>query len=279
MATAKRMASASSTFETVYRAAIQPIVRRVIPQSARQWVNTQLNRFDYSPPRGLVQFGQLRRLTPICPHWGFGRGSAVDRYYIERFLGSCADDIRGRVLEIAENTYTRRFGGERVTHSDVLHVEPGNPAATIVADLTLADDIQSDTFDCIILTQTIQMIYDVRAAIRTLHRILRPGGVVLATTHGISKISMPDMSRWGEYWRFTSRSAARLFEEVFGAGHVSVKSDGNVLTAAAFLYGLAAEDLKPAELDHQDPAYELLVTIRAVKAPAGVAQKPADAAA
>jgi ubiquinone/menaquinone biosynthesis C-methylase UbiE len=65
-----------------------------------------------------------------------------------------------------------RFGGERVIQSDVLHAAAGNTTATIVADLTRADHIPSETFECIILTQTLQYIYDVRAAIGTLYRIL-----------------------------------------------------------------------------------------------------------
>jgi hypothetical protein len=60
-------------------------------------------------------------------------------------------------------------------------------------------------------------------------------------------------------------SIQRLFEEAFPAKHVEVEAHGNVLTAAAFLYGLAAEELRKAELDHQDPDYEVVITFRAVK--------------
>ena len=50
----------------------------------------------------------------------------------------------------------------------------GNPQATIVGDLTDAPHIPSDAFDCAIVTQTLQFVYDVRAALATLHRVLRP---------------------------------------------------------------------------------------------------------
>jgi len=193
------------------------------------------------------------------------RGLPVDRYYITRFLAERASEIHGRVLEIGNDAYTRAFGGEGVTQSDVLHVAESNPKVTIVADLTCADDIPSDTFDCIILTQTLQLIYDVPAAIKTVCRILKPGGVVLVTIPGISKISRYDMDRWGQFWSFTSWSAQRLFEEIFPATHVSIKAYGNVLAAVAFLHGLASEELRPEELDYLDPDYELLITIRAVK--------------
>lgn len=212
-----------------------------------------------------VRWGALRRLTPVSRVFGFDRGLCIDRYYIENFLARHADDIRGRVLEIGDDAYTRRFGGERATKCDVLHAVEGNPKATIVADLACADHIPTDTFDCIICTQTLPFIYDVRAALWHIYRILKPGGVLLATFPGISQISRYDMDRWGDYWRFTYASARRLFGDVFGLKHVTVEAFGNVLVACAFLHGLAAHELKPHELDYNDPDYQVLVTVRAVK--------------
>ncbi|MGE0813397.1 MAG: glycosyltransferase [Vicinamibacterales bacterium] len=211
-----------------------------------------------------VDFGALRRVEPVSRQWGFDRGRAVDRFYIERFLEAHAADIRGRVLEIEDRMYTTRFGGGRVAVSDVLHVNHDNPKATIVGDLTRADHIPAGTFDCVILTQTLQLIFDTRAALATLHRILAPGGVLLATFPGITRISGEE---WGGswYWSFTSASARRLFAEPFGADRVEIAAHGNVLAASAFLYGLAVEDLTREELEHRDPDYELLITARAVK--------------
>jgi SAM-dependent methyltransferase len=208
----------------------------------------------------------LRRLNAISGVFGYERGLPIDRHYIEKvFLSARAADVRGRVLEVEDDTYARRFGGDRVVQCDILHVEEGNPKATIVADLTRADHVPSDSFDCIICTQTLQCIYDVRTAVRTLHRILKPRGVLLATLSGISQISRGDMDRWGEYWRFTTMSARRLFEEVFPPDHVAVEAYGNVLVAIAYLHGLAAQELRQAELDHRDPDYEVLISVRAVK--------------
>jgi len=207
----------------------------------------------------------MRRLTPVSRVFGFDRGQCIDRYYIENFLAHHANDIQGHVLEIGDDEYTKSFGGERVTRSDVLHAAEGNTKATIVADLTCANHIPTDTFDCIIFTQTLQFIYDVRAALRTLYRILKSGGVLLATFPGISQISRYDMDRWGDYWRFTTLSARRLFEEVFPPENVTVGAHGNVLVAVAFLHGLSAEELRREELDYHDPDYELIITVRALK--------------
>jgi SAM-dependent methyltransferase len=214
-----------------------------------------------------VRFGTLRRLAPVSRRFGWDRGGLpVDRYYIERFLRRHAGDIRGHVLEVRDDAYTRKFGGDRVAKADVLHPTTDNPKATIVADLTGADQVPSDTFDCVILTQVLPFIPDPQAAVRTVHRILRPGGVVLATMPGISQIIRYDMDRWGDYWRFTSLSAGRIFECEFPQGDVQVEAHGNVLVATAFLQGLSSRELRPDELDYHDRDYEVLITVRAVKA-------------
>ncbi len=214
---------------------------------------------------GGIDFGALRRLEPFSRIYGQERGLPVDRHYILGFMADHKEDVQGHVLEIAEDTYTRQFGGRHVSRRDVLDVDENNPSATIIADLTAADHVPGDIYDCIICTETLHLIYDIRAAIRTLYRLLRPGGVLLATLPGISQINRYDMDRWGDYWRFTTASAQRLFEEVFPSGHVRVRAHGNVLAAAAFLYGVVTQELTPEELDHHDPDYQLEITVRAVK--------------
>ena len=217
-----------------------------------------------------MALGDLRRVTPISGAFGLERGVPVDRYYIERFLGAHVPHIKGRVLEIGDDRYTRRFGGERVLRSDVLHAAPGNPQASIVADLTRADHLPAARFDCIICTQTMQMIYDIHAALRNLHRLLRPGGVLLVTTAGIARIGRREgIDAWGEYWHLTSQSAHRLFGEVFQPDGVEVKVYGNVLAAVAFLHGLGTEELRQDELDYLDPDYEVIIGIKAERAADG----------
>jgi SAM-dependent methyltransferase len=169
------------------------------------------------------------------------------------------------VLEVAEPTYTRCYGGDDVEHGDVLHAAPGNPQATIVGDLTTGEGIPDAAFDCFVMTQTLPFIYEVADAVRGAHRLLKPGGVVLASVPGMSQVSREDQRDWGDWWRFTSQGAQRLFAEVFGDEAVRVAAHGNVLAACAFLYGLAAQDLTQAQLAHHDPEYELLTTVRAVK--------------
>jgi len=216
------------------------------------------------PPVGSVDLGDLKRLEPISRRFGGDRGTPLDRYYVEGFLKRHAADICGRVLEIGEDLYTRRFGGGRIADSAVLDVESSNPNATYVADLTYCPQVPTNGFDCLILTQTLHMIYDVRAVLRTVHRILAPGGVVLATIPGISQIdSGSGRDTW--FWYLTPRCAQRLFAETFGPEGVQVEPHGNVLAAVAFLHGLALEEMKTGDLDVLDPLYPVITGVRAVK--------------
>ena len=240
---------------------MRSIARKVLPLSLRRKLAGYLNW----PPVGSIQYGSFRRLEPFNRDWGARRGTPIDRFYIEAFLYNYTPDVKGHVLEVKDNTYTLKYGRSRVSQSDILHKVAGNPRATIVADLTRADHLPTGVFDCIICTQTLQFIYDFSAAVKTLHRILKPEGVLLVTLPGITQISRYDMEQWGDYWRFTSKSARTIFEEFFPGENVSVQAYGNVFAATAFLYGIAAEELDRSELDLHDPDYEMLVAVRADK--------------
>jgi SAM-dependent methyltransferase len=207
--------------------------------------------------------GELRRLEPFST-WGSSRGGPIDRIYINQFIEKHAADVRGRTLEVMDDHYTGRYG-TGVSRADVLDMDETNSKATFHADIADAPSVPDDTFDCIVLTQVLPLVYDPGAALRTAHRILVPGGVLLATTGGISRIAPLEAPVYGHWWHFTSMSARRLAEEAFGDGNVDVETYGNVLAAAGFLFGLGRYDLSSDELDAHDPAYEVTIGIRAVK--------------
>ena len=247
---------------------VRAVATKLLPEDLRKWIRKQQRHYKLqSVPVGTVNFGGLRRLTPISPIFGIDRDLiSVERFYIEDFLKSHEADIKGRVLEMGEPLYTTKFGGAKVTQSDVMNYVEGNPRATIVADLTDCPHVPDNTFDCIVITQTLQMIFEIDKAIANLHRILKPGGVVLATSHGITKVARREgVDDWGEYWHFTTQSSKRLFGDVFGRPNIEVMSYGNILTTIASLHGLSASELDPVELAENDPDYELLVMVRAVK--------------
>lgn len=199
---------------------LKNLAKKTVPSPMYRWLGSQLNSNRDRPPVGQVDFGNLRRLTPISRQFGYDRGQPVGRYYVENFLARHAAEVRGHVLEIGDAAYTRRFGGDLVTASDVFHAVEGNPEATYVGDLSTADFIPSNTFDCFILTQTLLLIYDLPAAFETIYRILKPGGVVLATLTGISQM-VGEPWEANQCWSFTPVSARRMFEAVFPPGNVA----------------------------------------------------------
>ena len=205
--------------------------------------------------------GQIASRSALSTDWGFDRGLPVDRYYIERFLGTYSADIRGRVLEIAENTYSRRFGGSKVERQDILSLGPDD-AATIVGDLAEPGVLPASAFDCIILTQTLHLIFDLQRAVEQLHRSLRPGGVLLLTVPGITPI---DRGEWKKswHWSLTDSSLARLLSGPFEREKIELSVQGNLYAATGFLHGAAVEELSRRKLDAIDPAYPVTVAARA----------------
>lgn len=207
--------------------------------------------------------GTIRRTTPLSDHYGIDRGTPIDRYYIERFLQEHQQGIHGRVLEVKDRAYIDRYG-TNIEHCDILDIDPANPKATIIADLSAAESIGADQFNCFLLIQTLQFIYDLHGAIVHCRRILRPQGVLLVTVPAVGRI-FPNDTINPDYWRFTASSCLTLFGEVFGPEHVAVRSYGNVLTAIGFLTGLACQELSGRELDENDENFPVVLSVRAVK--------------
>lgn len=242
---------------------------RLLPGAIRAWLRGRLRVAE----RKLLVFdrvtdwGVLRRTTPYRPDLGGRRGSYIDRFYIERFLAAHQESIRGCVAEIQSDEYTRQFGGGRVERSEILDINPANQLRTVTLDLTKTAEAPEAAFDCVICTQTLLFIRDYSAAIRSLHKMLKPGGLLLVTVPGISPIIRGGLiaGEGEDWWRFTARSAQYAFAQAFGEANVEVRSYGNVLTTTAFLHGLVQEELTREELDFHDPDYELVLGVRATR--------------
>jgi hypothetical protein len=198
---------------------------------------------------------------PASRQFAFDRGTPIDRFLMDRFLERHSADIRGRVLEIGERGYTQKFGGSRVIQSDVLHAVKGNPEANIVGDLVSGRGLKWGVYDCLLLTQTLHVIYDVHTAVKNIHRMLKPGGAALITIPSLSQISRYDADRWGDFWRMTPGAVRRLFGEAFPEEGIELETHGNVRMAAAFLYGLAVEEIPPDVLTEADPDYPVLICV------------------
>jgi SAM-dependent methyltransferase len=206
-------------------------------------------------------------MEPVSREFGYDRGTPVDRYYIDLFLSKYSSDIRGSVLEIGDDTYTRKFGGHRVTRTDVFHAHGDNPQATIVGDLGSAPLVPSNTFDCAIVPQTLQFILDPIEGLRTLHRILRPGGVLLCTVPALTVVSS-NADEWSKLWlwSFTPALISNLIEQVFSPELCSLEIHGNVKSSVCSLQGLSVEDVGIEALQPYDPEFPVLICFRCEKA-------------
>jgi SAM-dependent methyltransferase len=238
---------------------------KVLPRVLVRLIQRVRGRPPLQIPFGTVRFGDFGRLSPIGGNFGWERGTPVDRHFIESFIARNATDIRGRVLELGDDRYTRGFGGARVEKIDILSIETTNPRATIVGDLQHADTLPEAVFDCIVLTHVLQLVFDLRAAIESLYRALKPGGVLLVTMPGVTPMAIPSYPDVPWYWALTTSTLNRLLEARFGQAGVSVEAHGNILAATSFLYGLAVEELDTSDLNVDDSTYPVVVAARAVK--------------
>lgn len=242
---------------------LREALKGVLPDGVLKWLHRLGWYRQYTPPPGRIAAGDFDRLTPFSADFGFDRGGAIDRFYIETFLRENRHRIRGRVLEIGDNAYTLQFGGTEVVHSDILHIDERNNKATYIGDITDAPQIPGDAFDCIIFTQTLHLIYDFTSALRTCHRILKPGGCLLLTVPGISHI---DKGAWRDYWlwSFTDTAIKKLLADTFMTT-ADVKTYGNVYVAAAFLYGMGLPEFRRDSLLVHDPSYQVIISAVAIK--------------
>jgi hypothetical protein len=237
-------------------------LQRILPPGVKYMLK-RLRGLRPPPPLKRVRFGHFDRITPISPNFGYDRGTPVDRYYIEAFVAAHRKDIQGRALEVDDALYCRQFG-TGILQQDVLDIRADNLRATIVGDLSAAGVLPQEAFDCLVVTQTLQLVYDVHAAVTEMYRALKPGGVLLLTCPGITQIYPGNMGEnW--FWSLTRAAAESLFSGVFGATNVAVEARGNVYAAVCFLEGLALEEMDAAKLDVLDTAYPVIITVRAVK--------------
>jgi SAM-dependent methyltransferase len=195
---------------------------------------------------------------PISNKFGMERGTPIDRFYIEQYLSTQSHLITGVVVEIAENTYTLKFG-QAVQKSEILHVDTNYKQATIIADLSIPETVPENIADFFICTQTLHLIYDIKKAVESIHKILKVNGQAIITAPGISQISRFDMDRWGDYWRFTDKSLRNILTEVFGEDNVEVTVFGNVFSATMLLQGLAVEEIDANKLAVKDANYQVIL--------------------
>lgn len=204
----------------------------------------------------------VKRLgQPVSRQFGFDRGHAIDRHWIESFLARHASIRAGDSLEVGETAYVRRHFPRMQPH----RLEPVGDGAPDCVEYDLAEPVPrwDGRFDVFVATQVYNFMFEPAAGIANSARLLKTGGELIGSVGAISQISRYDADRWGHYWSFTPQSITRLLARHFAT--VEVEAFGNVDTACAFLNGLAVEEIDPALLAQHDPDYPVVICFRAVK--------------
>jgi hypothetical protein len=204
-----------------------------------------------------IDWGSFDNQAIFSSDFGTSRGTPIDRFYINQFLSENSDKITGKILEVESDGYAQKFGkvGSRI---EVLSPNPNNSRANVIADLTDIKSLPHAVYDCFICTQTLNFIFNYQAAIDGVYRLLKPGGTALITVAGLTHISRYDMERWGDYWRFNSKSLDLCLSQQFNDRKIT--SYGNPKTAIGQIYGLCAEDYTKNDLDKFHADYQILIS-------------------
>ena len=226
-------------------------------------IQRKVLRQEYSKNPTIQSIKEFK-VYPVSRDFGTKRGTAIDRYFIESFLHDNKDCIKGDVLEIGDNIYTCRYGTEGKYKSHVLHVEGWGDKA-IKGNFETGEGLIERTFDTLIITQTLNFIYDLKEALKTINAILKSGGIGLITVAGISQVSRYDADRWGDYWRFNLSALEKLFYNEFGRENVEINQYGNVKLACAMLYGMCQEEMDSKDFEIVDEDYPMIFTIKVKK--------------
>lgn len=194
---------------------------------------------------------------PYSRNFGSERGTAVDRYYIDKFISQYQKYIYGDVMEIGTDMYTKCYGGRHVKNTYICHVEGGDNWLKV--NFETGEGIEDEKVDCLICTQTLQYIYDLKTAMQNIYRLLKNNGTVLITVPGIKQLCRFDDQKWGEYWSFTPKSLAKLCKEVADDNDFEVISYGNIKSAFSYMYGVCKEELNIEDLSYNDEQYPFLI--------------------
>lgn len=192
-------------------------------------------RFHVGRPTG------LRHAAP-------GHHLAYIIWLLPRRLRGLADRLGvpsdGRVLDFgcAEQPY-RHFFGDQV---DFVGADlPGNPHANISIAPDGTVPVDDESFDAVLSTQVLEHVADPAVYLAECQRVLRPGGRLLLSTHGMM-VYHPDPV---DYWRWTGAGLRRTveaagFEIVHGEGIMGLAAVGLQFFQDAVYYRLPGK-LRP----------------------------------
>jgi SAM-dependent methyltransferase len=147
---------------------------------------------------------------------------------LERWVEEQAALARGRVLDVGcgERPYEPLFRSAEYVGFDV----PENPRADLHGSIE-SIPAEDASFDVVLCLQVLEHVSDPAAAVRELHRVVRPGGRVLLSTHGV----YPYHPNPQDLWRWTHAGLDRLFRDNGDWSSVAVTPGSGTTACIAML--------------------------------------------
>jgi len=113
-----------------------------------------------------------------------------------------------RILDIAPQVHEGARKYFHLAEIFTLDIDPDS-GADYICDLANCDTISNDTFDLIFCTEVLEHTNDPFGSVSEIYRILRPMGMVIATTPFNFRIHRP----LPDNWRFTEHGLRLLFKK------------------------------------------------------------------
>jgi SAM-dependent methyltransferase len=210
-----------------------------------------------TPEVGSLDWGDLRRLQPLCQFFGFTRGTPVDRYYLDRFVESIGQEVRGITLEIGGEKRNRElYGFTQATEYRVLDL-PGL-SDDIAGDVSNRNTLSESSLDSIVMFNVLEHCEHPQTVVDNIHHWLKPGGKAFVLVPTAQKIHPAPR----DYWRPLPHGLDSLFKGFSGR---EIRTYGNIATVIASFHGVAAEELTREELEFNHPDYPVTSCITAQK--------------
>ena len=119
--------------------------------------------------------------------------------------------------------------------------------------------IDDGAFDVVLCNQVLEHADDPRQVARELRRVVAPGGIVLASTHGVA----PYHPNPHDLWRWTHAGLARLFDEAGEWASVTVTAGSGTASCMMMLLALYV-DLAAKRVRVRPVARPLVVALNAL---------------
>jgi SAM-dependent methyltransferase len=205
-----------------------------------------------------IDWGQLRRLTPICGRYGASRGTPIDRYYLGRFVDTIRPLVSGNVLDIGGDTvYRKAFGFHAVKAHDILQLPPF-PGAKYLGDAHDPSLVQANRYDAVLAFNVLEHCARPWQIAGNIYRWLKPGGRAFCVVPNAQRLHHVPK----DYWRILPQGLESIFSE-FSTRKIVVY--GNPCTVVGAYLGIASGELTRQELDHAHPDYPVITCIIAQK--------------